>query len=479
MLKQQAAKLPTEAGVYLFKDKEGQVLYVGKAKNLRDRVHSYFAKDLNRGPGIDKMMTLATMIDYRVADSEIAAILLEARAIRELKPPFNIRLRDDKSFSVIKIDPTEEYPGVYLMREKDVETLLEKRNRSRKNAIKQKIDNQEFYGPYISSAALKESLRIIRRLWPFRDCSEAKYRRYAQLGRGCLYASLNLCQAPCANINLKKEEYLSNIEQVRMLLRGDQGKLIKMIEQEMFAAAEVQNFERAKVLRDRLQALEHVHTMAKVSRVAQEISLEAPDSDMVRDMNSSYLRPGEDGENDLVIEAYDISNNQGGYAVGGGVKVRLLDGKKAMVKDRLVLKSILRWEKRGYRRFKIKWVEGVSDVDMLAEVIFRRLKRSVKEPEKWALPDYILLDGGLAQLNKIKAVFNVNPEIVSQGLGVGLLAVAKGKTRKKVDLYGEDWEKLENMTVEVKKNLAELMREEAHRFAIKFYREKHRKGMFK
>jgi excinuclease ABC subunit C len=212
-LVQAVAALPQSPGVYLFKDEAGTILYVGKATSLRDRVRSYFAKDIaiTRNSGIEKMVAIAVHVDHQTTPTELEALMLEARLIRQHKPRYNIKLRDDKSFVVIKIDLSHLFPPITIGREKDLEDLLIKKKRQREGVrIRQKIDNVEYYGPFTSAASVKEALKAIRAIWAFRDCTPAKYNTYEKLGHGCIYAALGLCMAPCAN-GTTVEEYRKNM----------------------------------------------------------------------------------------------------------------------------------------------------------------------------------------------------------------------------------------------------------------------------
>ncbi|MBU6389308.1 UvrB/UvrC motif-containing protein [Patescibacteria group bacterium] len=458
-LRQQAAALPFLPGVYLFKNEAGQVLYVGKAVRLRERVRSYFAKEIGRGPGIDRMVSEAVSIDHQIAGSEIEALLLEARLIRQYKPRYNIRLRDDKSFSLIRIDLSEPFPPIYISREKELEELLVRRKRERTTVSKvsQKIDNQEFFGPYLSAGSVKLALKTIRKIWPFRDCSQGKYDTYAKLGHGCLFATLKLCDAPCA-AGIGAEEYRKNIDQIRMFLRGDRQQVLQLVQAEMERCAAEERFEQAAKLRDRLQSLLHIQDVAETRRFIGSQQR----SDVYR-----Y-----DPETDIRVECYDISNIQGAYAVGSQITGVIRQGKVEAAKSGEEARRRFYLDKSRYRKYRIKTVEGISDVDMLKEVLTRRLKRVTTGGEHWALPDLILLDGGKGQLH---AALETRSAAKLEA-AVAMAAVAKGPTRRRVDLCGNDFDRLPLVSPEAWKTVAELLREEAHRFAISYYRRVHRRS---
>jgi excinuclease UvrABC nuclease subunit len=533
LLRQQVSQLPLTPGVYLFKDSVGTVLYVGKATVLRDRVRSYFAADVGRGPGIEKMVQLAAEIAYYTTETEVEALLLEAKLIRQYKPRYNILLRDDKSFALIRIDLSEEFPGVYVAREKELEALLAKRKRLRTQKGRQKIDQQEFYGPYLSAWAVKAALRGIRRIWPFRDCTAAKFNHYAGLGHGCLYASLGLCPAPCVptgrlrrggdvalpvkatvtgepavprkaavpgefavprgaatsgktspispdqrewvrqSYQLHWEQYRRNIDQLRAFLRGDREQVMRQVEADMAAASDREDFESAKLYRDRLRALSHLQSMAQVNRLTERLAMQ--DEQAVGTRAPQY-----DPAEDVRIEGYDISNIQGEYAVGVAVSLVLRRGKVEDIATRQQARDYLSYEKAKYRKFRIRYYSGVSDVDMLREILTRRMRRGIVGEAAWSLPDLLIVDGGTSQLRIAQEVVQASLQRLLKERGsapeVWVGAVAKGPTRRKVDLHGSDWSAFPNISPEAWRHIAEVTREEAHRFAITFYRQRHRKG---
>jgi len=453
-LRKQAAELPLLPGVYLFKAPDGTVLYVGKATRLHERVRSYFGSDLglSRGAGLVQMVNDAVVIDHEVSASEMEALLLEARLIRQYKPRYNIKLRDDKSFSLIRIDLSEEFPPIYISREKELEEMLatKKRQRSSINKVSQRIDHQEFFGPYVSAGQVKLALKTIRRIWPFRDCSESKYRNYKNLGHGCIFHTLGLCDAPCV-ASITSEEYRKNLDQIRAFLRGDRTGVIKLVQKDMEDAAGDERFERAAKLRDRLQSLMHIQDVADTRR-------------------SVGAHHEYDPELDLKIECYDISNISGEYAVASQIVGIVRGARVTPITSKDEVRRVFVLDKSLYRKYRIKAVEGISDVDMLKEALTRRLKRGKREDPTWSLPDMVIVDGGQGHLNAARSVRKALAVEVPMG------SVAKGPTRKRVDRYGDDWDRVsEIQSDEAWQLIAELLREEAHRFAITFYRSTHRK----
>lgn len=433
-------ELPASPGVYLFKNSAGRVLYVGKAVNLRTRVRSYFADDTGRGPLIEDMVQQAAKVDVSTTDSEIEAILLEARLIKKLKPKYNSLGKDDKSAHFIHITWSEPYPRIHLVRGHEVESgaLVLARLNGRRDRL---------FGPYLAAGGMESVMRVIRRIWPYRDCSPAKFTTYAKLGRGCLYHQLGRCSAPCIKA-VSQREYRATIQEIMALLSGKKAWLITKLERDMERLARREDYEAAATARDRLFALSHLHTVARrgILRGFEDRRV--------------ALREG------LRVEAYDLSHNQGEFAVGAMIRaiVPRTDTGYAITEVDLL--------KDRYRRFKIKVAKGGDDLAMLAEVMTRRLRRARKEPQAWGLPDLFLIDGGSGQLSVARQL------IKAAGVGVPVVAVAKGPTRRKVDLYIRPADRLRiPLTDDELKKVAQRLREEVHRFVIHYYRSLHRRAL--
>jgi excinuclease ABC subunit C len=462
-LLKQAQHLPMLPGVYLFKDGLGKVLYVGKAKILRQRVRSYFLADIGRGPGIDQMVQASVLLDHQVTSSETEALILEARLIRQFKPKYNIRLRDDKSFALIRIDWSDPFPPIYISREKDLLDSLARLNKPRVKwgKINQRAQSQEFFGPYLSARSVKLALQSIRKIWPFRDCSSVKYSRHKQWRRGCVFADLGLCAAPCV-AGISTVEYQRNLEQIRSFLQGEKQKVLNDVQKEMEKAAAAEQYERAALLRDRLEGLRQLREAAFQADFATK------NNELDGDLDFNPLE-------DLYLEAYDISHNQGALAVGSMV-VGIIKGGKLSPITKDNLRARFSFLKKNYRKFKVSEVTGSSDVDSLKEVLTRRLIKTT-----WQVPDFILIDGGKTQLAAVLSVQQglSDPERSKNWSTLLIGSVAKGISRKKVDLYGQDWSKLFQLNDEARLLLAEMLREEAHRFGIEYYRWRHRKDMLK
>jgi len=453
MLKKDLAKfvkpLSSNPGVYIFRNKAGKVLYVGKAVKLKERVKSY-ADPKERGPKILRMMQQASTVKVEETDSEIEAIILEANIIRKLKPPYNTLGKDDKSANYIKITWSEEYPRVQLLRGRVIESGQDKKT----NEKSKKQD--KIFGPYVA-IGMCDVLRIIRKIWPHRDCGQSKFNSYKKLRRGCLFAQIGLCDAPCIE-NISAKEYRQQIKQIVDFLSGKKVKVIEAMKRDMEAAAMLERYEKAAKLRDRVSALEHLKEFVGrgILRGFEE--------------NKEKIRQG------IKVEAYDISNMQGDYAVGVMVSASIISQE-----DKIMPADVV-FTKENYKKFKIKTVKGTNDVAMLDEVLRRRFSRArvsraaalgaERGMGEWELPDLIILDGGEGQLSRVRATAK------GMGIKVPIIAVSKGQTRKRVDLHmrAQDKIKIKYSNRQLKK-IALTMREEAHRFAISYYRKTHRRSL--
>ncbi len=234
-LVEQAAALPTDPGVYLFKSERGAVLYVGKAQNLKSRVRQY----VSGGDGrirIPALVERAASVDVLVTGNVKEALLLENELIKQHRPPFNVRLRDDKQYLALRIDESEPWPRVTMVR------------RFRK-------DGAQYFGPYTSSVALKSSLSKLRRLFPLRSCTEGTFKDYARRGRPCIEYEMKRCLGPCVGL-ADPQAYAEQVAGTILFLRGKSRELVENIEREMAEAAAEERFEDAARLRDRIQAVE-------------------------------------------------------------------------------------------------------------------------------------------------------------------------------------------------------------------------------
>lgn len=236
-LKEELKKLPEQPGVYLMHAENDEIIYVGKAINLKRRVSSYFRKVVNRGPKIDKMISLIHYFEYIVTDSELEALVLENNLIKEHHPKYNTMLKDDKSYPFMKVTVQEDFPRVLFARQ-------------------MKRDGAKYFGPYTSAGAVKDTIELVQKLYGIRTCNKSLPKEIG-VGRPCLYHQMKQCAGPCQGY-ISKEEYGKRIERLLAFLNGDYKKVIKDLEGKMKEKAAEYEFEEAAVYRDLIESVRHV-----------------------------------------------------------------------------------------------------------------------------------------------------------------------------------------------------------------------------
>ena len=251
LLSRRLADLPTKAGIYLMKDAAGQIIYVGKAAVLRNRVRSYFQSPGGLAPRTRSMVEHVADLEWIVTSNELEALLLESNYIKQHRPRYNVRLRDDKQYLYLRVTLQEDYPRVERVRR-----------------IAQ--DGARYFGPYASTKSLNETLALVKRLFPYRSCDlKLAEGSIDRAFRPCLEFHINRCLAPC-NASCTKDEYRATIEQVCLFLEGKQEQVVRRLEAEMAAAAEAMQFERAARLRDQVAAITRVVERQRVVSLLEE-----------------------------------------------------------------------------------------------------------------------------------------------------------------------------------------------------------------
>lgn len=240
-IKEELKKLPAKPGVYIMKDKEDDILYVGKAVSLKNRVRQYFIKT-NKTARIQKMVSLIDHFEYVVTDNEVEALLLECNLIKQNSPKFNVLLKDDKTYPYIKINIKEDFPNIYITR-----TL--------------KNDGAKYFGPYANVYAAKEMVSFIREKFQIRQCKNLKFQK-----RPCINYGIKKCLAPCAN-KVSKEEYSKIINQIILLLDGKTNEIIKELTEQMQEYSLNQQYEKAAIARDKINAIKKISEKQKVSNL--------------------------------------------------------------------------------------------------------------------------------------------------------------------------------------------------------------------
>ena len=355
---------PQTPGVYLMKDNAGRVIYVGKAKSLRSRASSYFLKAAAQEQRTANWVGEIADIDFVDCESEVDALLMESRLIKDIQPKHNKDLKDDKTFPYLMITTREEFPRVEVTRE------------PRQKGVK-------LYGPFASAGALRGAVQVLQRIFKFRTCSldisesDERWKWF----RPCLLASINQCTAPC-NLRISKEEYKRDIRRLQTFLEGGKKKLLKEMQNEMLAASKALDFERAAVLRDEIQMLERLDERGELDTHAQpEVFYIDPKKGL-----TGLRKVLELSETPRVIEGVDIAHLGGGETVAS--LVQFIDGLPF---------------KPGYRRYRIQDVDGIDDFRSIYEVVSRRFRRLSDEQDTF--PDILLVDGGKGQLSSAMAAF--------------------------------------------------------------------------
>ncbi len=536
--------LSTNPGVYLFKDKKGTILYVGKAGNVKHRVRSYFQKPAGKDLKTLAMLEKVADIETIVTDTEKEAFILENNLIKAHRPRYNVKLRDDKNYPCLKLSMEEDFPTLTIVR-------------------RIKKDDSIYFGPYPSATWLKETLRLIRRIFPIRTCLDTKFSNRL---RPCINYQMGRCLGPCCG-KVDPAQYQEMVHQVRMFLEGKNRELVERLKKKMQEESEKLRFEVAAKIRDQIEHIEKVIERQKIIStdfLDQDVigfhrqdhtfaihplfirggkllggkgftfpSTGLPDEEVLTSFLHQYYREGkfipeqiltpraiadqefveqwltelkgkkvkiyvpmkgdkkhllemacENAEQFLLakgeldrdeekllealeeklqlkkaprrIEAFDISNLQGGNAVGSMVFFQ--DGRP---------------EKERYRHFKIKTIEGADDTGMMYEVLHRRYQKAV---EKKDLPDLVLLDGGRGQLNAAQEVFK---ELGIEDIDLIGLAKERVIQRSRLSRSNKTEEKV--FHPRYKKpfilgrhspalHLLDRIRDEAHRFAITYHK---------
>lgn len=283
-IKQELSNLPMLPGVYLMKDSEGNIIYVGKAVALKNRVKQYFQKSSNHTPKVAAMVSKIKSYEYIVTDTEMEALILECNLIKLHKPRYNILLKDDKSYPYIKITMKEAYPRVMLARKKE-------------------DDGSKYFGPYTSNYSVHNTIETLRKIFPLKTCNRDLPRDIGKK-RPCLNYHLGRCLAPCAG-GVAVEDYMKNINDIIKLLSGRSDEIIKKLEKEMHDAAEELNFEKAAEIRDRIKYIESISQRQKVDVSSTEdfdiVALAANETDAC--VQVFFIREGKIlGRNHFILE---------------------------------------------------------------------------------------------------------------------------------------------------------------------------------
>jgi excinuclease ABC subunit C len=399
--------LPENPGIYLFK-KGKEILYVGKASSLKSRVGSYFARDLmrTRGPLLVKMLEEADGLDWKTTPSVLEALILEAYEIKSRQPVYNSKEKDNKSYNYVIITD-EIFPRVMTVRGRE---LVAGVHGPKPRAI---------FGPFPHGNQLREALKIIRKIFPFRDrCTPKEGLVNPLKAKPCFNRQIGLCPGVCTG-EVSSKEYGKIIRNLELFFAGKTAMVRKNLEKQMNREAKERAFEKAQLTKRTLFALDHIRDVGliKEDHIRQEVSTREP----------------------YRIEAYDIAHLSGSGTVG--VMVVVEDGELA---------------KNAYRKFRIRGVGGkvtVDDTKNLGEVLIRRLGHA-----EWSLPNLIVIDGGVAQRNVAERVLR------ERGFSIDIASVVKDEKHKPREILGEQ------KTISLHGKSILLANHEAHRFAINYHK---------
>ncbi|MEI7463184.1 MAG: GIY-YIG nuclease family protein [Candidatus Taylorbacteria bacterium] len=402
-------ELPREPGIYIFRDYRKKPLYIGRATSLRDRIRSYFLSDLieTRGSRIVDMVTKAKSITYEKTDSVLESIILEGSLIKQYQPYFNVSEKDDKSSQYVVITD-EAWPRVFLARARDLEAS--KKNGSLSYKIK------ELFGPYPHAALIKEALRILRKMFPFKDKKsyDPRHDRF--------YRSIGRSPENDEKIDTEaRKKYIKTINYLILFFKGKKQIIRDRIAKDMAEQAKAMKFEDAMISKKLLFALNHINEIALIK------------NDGNNSMNSDTHH------REHRIEAYDIAHLSGTNVVGA--MVVMINGEMSPPDHR---KFIIHKQKN-------------DDIAGLGEMVFRRLNHT-----EWTYPDLIVVDGNQ---NQIKIVENI---LKSRRIEVPIVAVTKNDKHRATSLIGD-----ESITTKFNKAIIQI-NAEAHRSALAFHRKKRR-----
>lgn len=415
---------PAGPGLYFMKGPKDRVLYIGKAKNLRSRVASYFHQDgdlaVSRGPKIAEMLSKVETVDFLETDTEVNAMLQEARLIKDIHPSYNTDLVDDKTFPYLEITTGEEFPGIYITR-------------------KPRPHGSRLFGPFAGAKDLRAVLVELQKIFKFRTCklaiSESDQKR--KFFRPCLLYSIKQCTAPCA-AKIDRSEYKKIITDLVKFLRSKRSTVLRELKEQMAEASAAMKYEKAAMFRDRIRLIERLDRRGTPDENVQPEVFAADPAEALEKLQNLLQKT----EPIRIIEGIDVANIAGAEAVGSLVK--FIDGRPF---------------KSGYRRFKIKTVKGIDDYAMIAEVVRRRYKYALRGEELW--PDLVLIDGGVGHLRAAEAAFRK-----MNAPAVKIAAIAKRE--EEIFLQGRP-KPLKLPAHSPVRKLLQYIRDEAHRFAQHYF----------
>lgn len=516
-IKEIIKKIPINSGIYMMKDIDDNVIYVGKAINLKKRVSQYFNKNIKTNR-IFKMTTLVHNIEFIITKNEVEALLLECSYIKNLNPKFNVMLRDDKTYPYLKITVNEDYPTLYITRKKI-------------------NDKAMYFGPYTSVHSIRQTLELIKEIFPIKRC---RYNLSKKKVEPCLYYHIGRCLAPCKN-EVSKIEYKEMINQIILFLNGKTKEVITNLKAEIDICISNLEFEKANILKNRIdninnitikQSIDNLNEMSSdvIGYIKQDNKLyihifkirgykitfhdnftiennigETDINEVILSCVSQYYINSKDipkkiyikldEENSKLLD--ELFENTSVIVPKIGEKLKLIEMAENNIKINLEkekidnlkeLKELFNFDfysiesydisnlkneyivgamirvddgklnKKLYRKFKIKSTLTQDDPKCMYEVLNRRLKH-----DEWDYPDVILIDGGITQVNAAKKALKENNLDIAV---YGMVKNDKHRTKGLIDINGKELKILEKYTI----NFLTFVQDEIHRFVITYHR---------
>ena len=420
-VKKKLQMLPSKPGVYLMRDRNGKVIYVGKASSLKNRVRTYFRKGTLRSadPKLRGLIRSIDDLDFLAVQSEAEATLTEGRLIKEYRPRYNTAFRDDKRFLLLQINLTDPYPRFRFCRI-------------------QRQDGATYFGPYASAASARAAKEFLEKRFGLRQCRTKIPTQKDH--KHCLNDIIRFCSAPCIG-SIAQEAYHERIKEACAFLRGERPELLQEIEEEMQVQAEAMHYEKAAALRDMLFLLRKA--IRRKARIYKSLSMKTEDAKTGTKELKDVLGLS---EQPCLIECFDISNISGTYAVAS-----MVCAVEGLPKRHL------------YRQFRIRTVKGIDDPKMMKEAVLRRYDR--RQKEHGVLPTLILVDGGITQLRASKEALHE--------LGLTEIPVA-GLAKRFEEIVWETDEGVQIIQLPRSSPALQVLqriRDEAHRFALAYHRQ--------
>ncbi|MDD5021454.1 MAG: excinuclease ABC subunit UvrC [Endomicrobiaceae bacterium] len=412
--------IPHLPGVYLMRDISANIIYVGKAKDLKNRITSYFHSDTNSKSS--SIITAMRTINYILCSSERESLILERDLIKKIQPYFNAMWKDDKSYPYIKLTINEDFPRLIMSRK-----LIN--------------DGALYFGPYPQIMHIKKLIFWLNKIFKIRPCKLYFFENsLPQLSKvkSCLYYHTNLCYGPCMG-HITSEEYKKNLAELELFLKGKFKKLESVWQKQMQQASHRQEYEKAKDIRDRLFAIKSMAERVTISQInIDELNQYISKTDALLELKEKLKLK----QLPNIMECFDISNTAGTNPVGS--MVQFVNGKP---------------NKSGYKRFKIQTVNQINDFAMIKEVVFRRYSSIIRKNEKF--PDLIIIDGGKGQLAYAEQALNE--------IGIYIPLISLAKQQEEIFIMGKP------KPINLPKNslglrILQSIRDEAHRFAITYHK---------